>query len=77
MRLLFLPQLEIKEIQSRSDVSATTTGFINPLNETGGNDETIPDSRSEVSESTSGVASIAVESDEDDKNEYFKDSSAW
>ena len=43
------------------------TGFINPLNI----DETVPDSRSEVSESTSGVASNAVELDEEDKNEYL------
>ena len=48
------------------------TGFINPLDI----NETVPDSRSEVSESTSGVASNAVESDEEDKNEYFKDSLA-
>ena len=65
--VLFPPQIEIKETQSRSNVAATTTGFINPLHGAEDSDETIPDSRSEVSESTSGVASNAVESDEDEK----------
>ena len=71
MTRLIIFQVEIKETQSRSDVAASTTGFIYPQDI----DETFPDSKSEVSESTSGVASNAVELDDDDKNEYFKDSS--
>lgn len=70
-------QVEIKETQrpKSADVAATSTGFINPLNRNNEFDENFPDSRSEVSESTSGVASNVIESDDEDKS-YFKDSAA-
>ena len=58
-----------------SDVAATRTGYINPLNERRESNNRNQDSRSDKSESTSGIASNVYESDDENATDYFRDSS--